>query len=489
MYGKTERAIIIGGGIAGLMTAKVLSEYFQEVTIVEKDDLPGKPENRLGIPQGFHPHRFTPRGKSITERLFPGYEEDLKAQGCPSSLNKTIHQMNQYGSIVGPYPRDDIKFSRAVLEWVLRQRVRKISNVRFLTKHDVINLLSTPDHSTITGIRVRERGQQEQEKILTADIVLDTSGRSSKLAKWLEELGYDVPTPDLLKVDLGYSTRRYQLPPHLTHIAEKWDVINIAGQPANSTFTGVFSFVENQTAEVCLYRPGGHYPPTNIEQFNEAITELPSPIIAEILQGLVPITTPRGYRIQQLYRHHYEQMQQWPSGLIVLGDAFCIFDPIFGQGMTVAAVEVEMIELCLQEQQDDPHPHFEKKVLKKIQEVIEPAWWYNCAADLQWEGVAYVGSEPLKGIDFGQKYMDLFLKHATIEQDSQLYGLYWAVNTLAISPNAIMNPQMVMTILKASTDGNQFLAELLQDGSQSLEKVLDEILPSFSETLFESVSL
>ncbi|MGG0240402.1 FAD-dependent oxidoreductase [Bacillus rhizoplanae] len=486
--GKTERALIIGGGIGGLLTARVLSDYYGEVLIVDKDDFPEKPENRPGTPQAFHPHRSTLRGKSIMERLFPGYEEDLLAQGAPSSLNKTIHHMNQYGTIVFQYPRNDIKFSRAVLEWVLRQRMKEIPNVRFLPKHDVIRLLTTPDQATVTGVQVRERGQIGQEKALTADMVFDTSGRSSKLAKWLEDLGYDVPDPDLLKVTLGYSTRRYKIPSHLTHLTEKWDAINITGQPANGTFTGVFSFIENHIAEVLLYRPDGHYPPTNAKEYEQTIAQLPSPIIAEILQELEPITAPRGYRVPELFRHHYEQMQRWPSGLLVLGDAYCIYDPIFGQGMTVAAIEVEMLESCLHEQRNDPKPYFEQRVLQKIQDVIEPAWWLNCATDLQWEGVEYMGSQPLKGISFGQKYMDLFLKHATIQRNFELYGLYWAVNTLSLSPRNIINSQMVTAVLTASDEGKQLLSELSQKYGKPLEEILDEIVPSFSGAPFESMN-
>lgn len=486
--GKTERAIIIGGGIGGLLTAKVLSAYYKEVLIVDKDDFPEKPDNRSGTPQAFHPHRFTQRGKLITERLFPGYENDLVAQGAPSVLNKIVHNMNQYGTIEMQYPRNDIKFSRALLEWALRKRVQKIPNVSFLTNHNVIGLLMTIDQTTVTGIQVRERGKSEQVRILNADLIFDISGRSSRLVNWLQDYGYDVPDSERLKVSLGYSTRRYKVPSHLSHLIKKWDTINIAGQPANETFTGVFSFIENNVAEVLLYRPGGHYPPKNAEDFEQAITQLPSPIIGEILQGFEPISSPRSYRVPELFRHHFEQMHRWPAGLLVLGDAFCIYDPIFGQGMTVAAIEVEVLESCLQEQQKNPTPHFEQRVLKKIQDVIEPAWWLNCATDLQWKGVEYVSSQQLKGISFGQKYMDLYLKYATTERNFELYGLYWSVNSLAISPDTIFNPKMVQTILTSSNEGHHFLQELLLTYGQPLEDVLDQIVPTFSQTAFKSVN-
>nr|WP_309568628.1 FAD-binding protein [Paenibacillus sp. sptzw28] len=237
---KEGRALVIGGGFAGLLTARVLSDYYGEVLIVDKDDFPEKPEDRAGTPQSFHPHRFTDRGKMITTRLFPGYEDDLSAEGAPSILNKTVYNMNQYGSMELQYPQNDFKFSRALLEWVIRRRVQQIPNVQFLPKHDVNHLLTTPNQTAVTGIQVRERGPMGQQKTLMAGMVVDASGRFSKLSAWLHDLGYDVPSPDLLKAALGYSTRRYRIPPHLTHLEEKWDTINISGQPANGTFTGVF---------------------------------------------------------------------------------------------------------------------------------------------------------------------------------------------------------------------------------------------------------
>ncbi|TDF95090.1 NAD(P)/FAD-dependent oxidoreductase [Paenibacillus piri] len=477
-------ALVIGGGFAGLLTARILSGYFKEVVIVEKDELPAHPGERTGTPQAFHPHRFTSRGKAVVERLFPGYENDLMAHGAPSVLNKTVYNMNQYGSVEMQYPRNDYKFSRALLEWVLRQRVEAIPNVRFLAKHDALRLLTKQDCSAVIGIQVRERNGFGRERALYADLVIDASGRSSKLDRWLAEIGYEVPQPDLLKVDIGYSTRRYKVPSDRMHLIETWDTINIAGQPANGTFTGVFSFIENHTAELLLYRPGGQYPPADGEAYEQEIIRLPSPKIAELLQGLEPITPPRGFRVPELYRRHYERMQSWPTGLLVLGDAFCIFDPIFGQGMTVAAIEAETLERCLREQWDAPKPDFEKRVLQSIQHVIEPAWWLNCANDLQWQGVEYAGSEPLQGISFGRNFMDLLLKYIMTERKLELYGLYWTVNTLSLSPRSILNAQTVGTVLNASVEGRQRLEELTGRYGTPLEQILEEVLPTFSEAPF-----
>lgn len=253
---KSGKSIVIGGSIAGLLAARVLSDYYTEVLILDKDELPTEPQERLGTPHAFHPHRFTARGKMITERFFPGFENDLVANGAPSSFNKTVCNSNQYGSITGPYQRNDIKFSRANLESVIRRRVQDIPHVHVLDRQDVIGLLPTPDHTAVTGVLVRNRKEPGQVTEARADLVVDTSGRFSKLPQWLAEMGYEVPRPDVLRANIGYSTQRFQVPHHLTYLIEKWDVINIAGQPATGTFTGVFSFIENQVAEMLLYRPG-----------------------------------------------------------------------------------------------------------------------------------------------------------------------------------------------------------------------------------------
>lgn len=481
-----SKAIIIGGGMAGLMTARVLSTHYEEVLIVEKDDFPSEPDLRPGTPQSFHPHRFTTRGKSITERLFPGYEQDLVAQGSPSSLNKAVYFMNQHGSLEMKYDRNDIKFSRAVLEWVIRQRVKAIPNVRFLPKHDVIRLLTTPDRSVVIGVQARDREQSGLENTLMADLVIDASGRSSKLSAWLTALGYEVPKPDLLKVSLGYSTRRYKVPPRLTHLIDKWDVINIQGQPAGGTYTGVFSFIENQIAEVLLYRPGGNYPPTEASEFELAVAQLPSPLIAEIVRDLEPISAPRGFRVPELYCHRYEQMRRWPAGLLVIGDAYCIYDPIFGQGMTVSAMGAEILEACLLERSSDFRSDWEQSVLCRIKEAIAPAFWLNCTADLRWEGVEYEGSDSHTWNAFSREYMDLYLKHAISKPDWQLYGLYWAVNTLSVSPRHILNPQTAVQVLSASEEGRRLLAKLKAEDERPVETILEELLPRFSETPFEA---
>ncbi|MDY0395040.1 FAD dependent oxidoreductase [Virgibacillus halophilus] len=394
--GKMNRAVIIGGGIGGLLTAKVVSNYYKEVLIVDRDDFPEKPENRSGIPQGYQPHRLTPRGKMIIEGFFPGLSEELLEKGAALTQNKVYRFTNPYGILSMPNSERDLMCSRALLEWGIRQRIKENTNIQFVSKHIVNGLQTSPDQMTVTGIHVKERGQSRRQKVIPADMVIDTSGRQSKLTNWLQELGNKIPAPDVLKVSLGYSTRHYKIPADLD---KKWALIHVEGRPIYRENTGIFAMIENNSAEMLIWNAGGNYPSTDAVEYEQAVADLADPIIKKVWENIDPITPPKGYRIKELFRNRFEKMNRWPSGLLVLGDALCNFDPIYGQGMTMAAIEVEVLETCMQNQQINPRLNFERSVLQKFQEEIEPVWWLNCVADLSRPGVEYVG-EPLKGVSF-----------------------------------------------------------------------------------------
>ncbi|QNV57061.1 Putative epoxidase LasC [Paenibacillus polymyxa E681] len=204
-------------------------------------------------------------------------------------------------------------------------------------------------------------------------------------------MGLEVPEPERLKVHLGYSTRYYRVSPH---IKEKWGTIASEAQPAKGIGTGMLAYIEDNMAQTLLFSAGGaHYPSTNPEEYEKEMLALATPMLAEAVKELEPINVPRGYRTPESVRQHFEQMEDWPSGLLVAGDAFCNFDPIHGQGMTVAAIEAEMLDICLSEQRHTSQPNFERKVLQRMQEAIEPAWWLSSVADLRWNGVTHVGAE------------------------------------------------------------------------------------------------
>jgi 2-polyprenyl-6-methoxyphenol hydroxylase-like FAD-dependent oxidoreductase len=485
------QALVLGAGMAGLFAARVLAEYYDQVCVVERDTLPEGPENRPGTPQAFHLHRLLFRGDTIIERLFPGYIDELLEHGAFSSQNKIFTSINAYGRQDAPFflkKGKDASSSRALLEWTLRRRVQALMNVRFLTRLEVIGFHTLPDQMSVDGVYVRSRGQLEQHEVLTADLVVDTRGRSSKASQWVRELGYDVPEPERLKSALGYTTRYYKVSPQFV---QKRAGIIIEGQPEKKIRTSYSSMVGKDQFGVILFSAGGFYPPTDAEGFEQGLRQLLSEELADVLQEEAePITQPRGYRILECLRQHYEQMERWPSGLLVMGDAFCNVDPIYGQGMSMAAIEAEILGTCLREQ---PQPDFERRFFLRIQGAIESAWWLSAIADRRWPGVEYVGPLSLEGMTLAQKYFDLYLKQARgqIAQDPRnpqsmgMFMKYMMINGLMASPREIVNLPMIDALLEANSSSDegrqltQFLDTLSREHGRPFDQIFDEIVPTF----------
>jgi len=480
----SKRVLIIGSGIAGLLTARVLSEQYEEICIIERDTQPQQPAPRAGVPQSFHLHQFIPRGEAIVQRLFPDFVNDIKELGAFELQQATIQMFNPFGAL--PLGNGEgFTYSRGLLEWAIRQRVQALPNVRILYQHEVIELMATPDRTRVIGAYIRPRGQVEQRIEVQADLVIDTSGRSSRTPRWLSDLGYTLAEDEYVTTGIGYSTRNYRIPPEKRNIA----LVVIDPHASSGHLSGgVLKAIEDDTWAVCLNSAGDQYPPTDARGFEEGLARLYNPILAEILHDAEPLTEPRGFRLPVCLRHHYEQMKRWPAGLLVLGDALCFFDPIYGQGMTLAAIEVETLATCLQEHKGQPN--FEQYVLQRMQDAIAPAWWRSTIEDLRWPGVTHIGPEPLKGVKLLHKYFDLCLRISTQQLNSLAqegkfepqYMSYFLMNWLFISPRDVVNPRMLEMYLQhvSPAEKEAILADLREGYNQDLETLLDEAVPPFA---------
>lgn len=480
-----KKAVVIGAGIAGLITARMLTDYYEEVCVIERDEFPSEPDNRQGVPQSFHPHRVQPRGALIIEHYFPGYNDELIQMGAISSHDEKFMVANRYGRLVSKEDPSSFKIascSRALLEWVIRKRIQNIPQIRFLTSREVTGLIVSEDHSAVTGINIKERSGEKRKEQLQADMVIDASGRSSKLIRWLNKIGLTVPEPEVLKVSLGYSTRYYKIK---GSIPNEWVMSD--SDPEQGIRAGIFTRIEDDIAGLILFNAGGdEYPSTQPEEFQEQIKHLfAADKIVELMGQLEPLQGPRGYRIAESVRQHFELMEDWPSGLLVLGDALCGFDPIHGQGITVAAIEAETIAKCLEEQRTQTEPQFERKALQRMQQAIEPAWWLSSVADMRWKGVQHAGPLELKGVSLGQKYINLFtkqaMKKAEEENDNQLFFMQFLMNALILPPSEYFKKEILDMILddRGSEEEMELRAELDVQDPALFQQRLDEILPIF----------
>ena len=447
---KYEHAIIIGGGITGMLAAKVLSSFYREVFIIEKDKLPDSPANRLGTPQAFHPHRMLPLGKQIVERLFPGYTKELLAMGGFNTLNQTSRFITKDGELQLTDTEETAVTRRAMLEWVLTQRIIDEEHIHFLEKHEAISLQFDKETNRVIGLIVKDRHVKPgKNNRMTADLVIDTSGRMSKLQKWLTGAGLTLPQPDELNVSLGYSTRYYRIPSE----APVLQSMVVAGQPKKKIPTGLFERVDHDLVAVLLSAAGGHYPTTDADLFDSETATLTHPAIAEAITHLTPYTNPKGFRVPSCVRNRYEQMPDWPSGLLVMGDALCTLDPIHGQGMTKAALEAQTLERMLKQAQKNESLSFEKNTLQQMQHAIEPGWWLCAIADMAWEGVELKGGKPIPHLTFIQEYLNHYVQYAVQTKQPERLEAYHRMHSFLTEPREIINLEQLHDMIQADASG------------------------------------
>ncbi len=481
-------AVLIGGGIAGALAAYVLANCYERVTLIERDHSFDTPRPRSGAPQTFHIHRLLPRGRLILDQLLPGIEDELCAHGARSVSDGLVGKyITPYGTTNLVFPGRQVSFSRPLLEWVLHRYLETRPEVHICSGHEVISLNATPDKRRITGVQIRERGHLEQTTTLDADLVIDASGRSSHIFQWLTNLGYKTPEEEYITTDIGYASRHYAKSAHYT---ENWLslIANIDAFAVENTYAGMIATTENDIWEVMLGGLGGYYPPTSEEDFEQAFRRFPDPILSHTLQQAIPVTPLRGFRIPRCTFSHFELLDNWPLGLLVMGDAFCNFDPIYGQGMTVAILEAAALANYLRI--EGPQPYFERAIMKQFGEIIKPAWWLAAVADLQHPRVRHIGRQPLPGMAFAQAYFDLVRKR--IVNDHSLFLKYMAMNGLLISPREFISSTLSNVLNEDVPLKNEQLQKLRQQvHAQKREDIATTVLediPWFEANVFAGSS-
>jgi 2-polyprenyl-6-methoxyphenol hydroxylase-like FAD-dependent oxidoreductase len=337
-------AIVIGGSMAGLLAARVLSDYFRTVTIVERDE-PGTPsEARRGVPQGRHAHGLLLRGQDTICRLFSGMREQLLAAGARSvNMGRDVKWYHfdvwkcRYHSAL-----DFISASRPLIEWTVAERVRRLPNVKMLHGWSVESVIY--DGHSISGIRMHRRDDRDVEQRLNADLVIDASGRGSQIPQQLRVLGFERPEESSVRIDVGYASCLFRAP----KTARDWKALYVVSQPPAKRGALILP-LEGDRWICTLVGMHGDHPPTDYAGYMAFAKSLPVPDIYEALRSAEPLGEIVRYGFPAGLRRHYEKLNRFPPGLLVLGDALCSFNPIYGQGMSAAGMYADALQSCLQE--------------------------------------------------------------------------------------------------------------------------------------------
>ncbi len=439
-----EQAIIIGGSMAGLFTARVLSDHFAKVTVLERDILPEAPIARKGIPQARHAHVLLTRGQRILSQLFPGIETELSAAGALRVDWGLEAQLFSVTGWVTPRPSDLVSYacSRDLLEWLVRQRVRALSNVEFVSEARVGRLLSTPDHKRILGVELEAAVGQKlgQKQSMTADLVVDASGRTSKLPEWLQQMGFAQPSESVVSSSLGYATRWYEIP---DDFAGEWRAMLIAARPPQQTRGGLVLVAEHNRWLVTLSGYNADYPPTDEDGFLAFTRSLASPAIYEAIKHAKAITPVYGYQRTENRRRHYEALTL-PDGVVALGDAVCAFNPVYGQGMTMGGLAALELDRCLKIADKKSTlagitPIFQKRLAK----VNDIAWMLATGEDFRWPSTV---GERSKLMALTHGYLGELQK--MFASDPEVSYLFWSVAHLITPPTAMFAPKMVAKVVR-----------------------------------------
>jgi len=437
-----RRALVIGGSLAGLFAARVLADSFDTVTILDRDIFPVTPDHRKGVPQSYHVHGLLATAFPILEQLFPGIMNDLRMDGAATASNMVpLAIFSPKGLLPLPKMPQTISFSRPLLEWHVRDRVSKRPEVHIIPNTEVTGLLATQDRTHVTGVQMRERGQEGRTALLHADLVVDASGRHSEAPRWLVELGYEATPVETINSNLRYASRFYAKP---EQFPAEWQSLIVNAHPPHP-HAGIIHSVAHGRWHVTLGGMDGNAPPTDEAGFLQWARDLSDPSIYETIRVSRPLTSIRGYGTPENHLRHFERMQRWPTGFIVTGDAVCAFNPIYGQGMTVSALDAMTLKRCLQEQQRSPRTDFEQHFQQQLAETVADAWLLATNQDLRFPGVRLKGARPNPGLRLLHRYMDLVLYSAIV--DPEIAQAYFNVLMLANPPRSLVQPHMVAHVL------------------------------------------
>jgi len=433
-----DRAVVLGGGIAGLFAARVLSEAYSEVTVVDRDTLTGAYGPRSAIPQGHHIHALLARGQQILDELFPGITKELIACGVPvgdfgTSLswyfNGQMMRKTQTGLVC-------VAAGRARLEAHVRERVAALPGVRLLENTDILGL-ATAGRDRVVGVRVQAQTAGEPERTLTADLVVDATGRGTRTPRWLEELGFGHVPVQRVDMDLTYTSCDFEGPLAFDPIGEDIALIPVAtpAMPRGAIFARM-----PDRYSLSLTGILGDKPPTDLEGFLKYARTLPVPEIYAALKDAKPMGPPHTFHFPASIRRHYELLSDLPEGLVVLGDAACTFNPVYAQGMTVAALGAALLAEHLATGTAPKPVEFQQALAR----VIDAPWMMAAGADLGFPGVQGLRTPEVR---MGNGYIPKL--QAAAAGDPELSKAFLRAAGMIDPPQALLSPEIMGRVFSA----------------------------------------
>ncbi|MEW1615904.1 MULTISPECIES: FAD-dependent oxidoreductase [unclassified Streptomyces] len=427
--------MVIGAGFTGLLAARVLAGRFDRVTVLERDELPSGAAHRSGLPQARHPHGMLARGAEIVEALFPGVRAELAAQGAPvfdfgaGFATRLPH---------GWAPRCPVgievqSFGLVHLEAVLRVRVRALPGVGLRDGFVVDGLHLSADRRRAVGVTGHRRADLGHTPVrIAADLVVDASGRRSRLPGWLTAAGLPSPRRSEVPSPLVYSSRLYEV---TGDQVPDWSVSFEMTLPPSVRRGGAAVTVDGTHRLVSLVAPGHELPPPrDDEALRRFAASLRSPHFAEVMERGRPVSPVHRCVVGGNRWLRYDRLRPRPGRLLVLGDAFCAFNPVYGQGLTVAALQARLLARLLTTAHG-PGPLAHRFQRRAARIVLVP-WLTATAADAGWS--AEPAGRPAR---MARAVLDVVLRR--LPDEPGLYARFARVQNMVASPGVLLRPLLV----------------------------------------------
>lgn len=440
------RAVVIGGSIAGLLSAKVLSGFYSEVVIVERDDIRSEANARGGVPQSVQPHILLTQGYRILAEFFPGLAEDLTAAGAvPIDWGTDFRYFSAGGwNALQAEPTDLKSFSctRPLLEATVRRRVECIENVSRRSPYRVDALISAQvgGQAAVTGVECIHRNNRSARQRIEADLVVDASGRSTNATKWLAALGIQPPSLETVDARLGYATRRYRIPEHWS---ADWKVLLVSHRPPAHSQLGYLAQVEGGELIATLGGYCQEYPPLKSKDFLQAAQQLPASEFYEAILPLTPTSEIKAYRATANKLRHYERLSQMPAGFVAIGDAVCALCPAYGQGISTSAMSATVLKDWLAKggMNKTAAPLNSLSFQKQLFKTIKPAWTIAAKSDSGFDSAqGKLATTPLDRIL--SKYMQRLLRQS--QSDHALSLQLARISHMVDSPIGLFHPKNII---------------------------------------------
>ena len=442
-HAQGRHAVVLGGSLAGLLAARVLSDHFDEVTLIERDVFTETAAVRRGTPQANHVHALLLRGRQVLEDLFPGLQDEMIAAGAP-----VVDMANDVAwfTPAGWGVRFDsglkvLAFTRPMLDLHVRRHLSRNGRIKIVDNTEVLRLLPGSGVNRLAGVLVCSRSSEADRRVakeLHADLIVDATGRASRAPRWLTDLGYQPPEEIVVDARLGYASRFYRIPDDFNGDCHN---VFVQAAPPKRKRGGFLMRVEGNRWLLTLIGGGGDYPPADEAGFLEFARSLPISNIYDAVRGAEPISSIKTHRATENRLRCFERAKELPDNFVLLGDAVCAFNPVYGQGMTIAALGGLTLQNTLRD--NGSLTGLSRRFQKRLGKVNKAPWLLATGEDYRYPETKGQGATLMT--KFMHRYMDHVLKLAT--RSVEVRGVLLRAFSMLVPPTALFHPRILLRVL------------------------------------------